>query len=130
MTQAIAENDVHVTNFQELVRQRNGSTPGWLEELRRAGIERFRAVGFPSTKDEEWRFTNIKPIATTKFSLATPRVDDRAVERVNAHTFGGDAIAELVFINGHFSPKLSKLQGLPRGVIVKSLHDAITQDEP
>jgi len=130
MTQAIAENDVHVTNFQELARQRNGNTPAWLEELRRAGIERFRAVGFPSSKDEEWRFTNIKPISTTKFSLASPRVDERALERMNAHTFGAEAIAELVFINGHFAPKHSRYEKLPRGVIVKSLHDAITQDEP
>jgi Fe-S cluster assembly protein SufD len=52
------------------------------------------------------------------------------LERVNAYTFGDEAIAELVFINGHFAANLSKLGKLPRGVIVKSLHDAITQDEP
>ena len=129
MTQAIAEKDVHVSNFQEFERQRNGDVPRWLDERRRAGIERFSAVGFPTAKEEEWRFTNVNPIARTRFALATPRADERAMERINAYTFGSDAVAELVFINGHFSPKFSRLQKLPRGVTVKSLHDAMTQDE-
>src|SRR5688572_28742570 len=130
MSQAIAEKESHVTNFRELDRERNGNVPRWLDELRRAGIDRFGAVGFPSSKDEEWRFTNIRPIVTTRFGLGARRVDDRVLERFNAYTFGADAVAELVFINGHFAGKLSRLEKLPRGVAVKSLHDAIAQDEP
>jgi Fe-S cluster assembly protein SufD len=42
----------------------------WLQQLREAAFQRFAALGFPTTHDEEWRFTNVAPIARTKFSPA------------------------------------------------------------
>ena len=44
--------------------------PTWLRELREHGIARFREVGFPSTRLEQWRFTNVEPIAETPFTLS------------------------------------------------------------
>jgi Fe-S cluster assembly protein SufD len=37
--------------------------------LRQAGFERFAELGFPTTHDEEWRFTNVAPIARTQFRM-------------------------------------------------------------
>ena len=46
---------------------RNGTAiaegPDWLEPVRRAAIDRFAATGFPTARDEEWRFTPVGPIA-------------------------------------------------------------------
>lgn len=39
----------------------------WLQEIRTAAFLRFAEVGFPTTHDEEWRFTNVAPIARTNF---------------------------------------------------------------
>jgi Fe-S cluster assembly protein SufD len=47
--------------------------PDWIKELRERAISRFAAVGFPSTRLEEWRFTNVRPIAETPFTLGRPR---------------------------------------------------------
>src|SRR5690349_18387603 len=55
----LAENK-HTSNFP-----RSGRP--WLEQLRQEGIDRFDEVGFPSTKQEEWRFTNVAPIAKIPF---------------------------------------------------------------
>ena len=47
--------------------------PSWLRELRERGITRFTEVGFPSTRQEAWRFTNVQPIADTPFTLSSAR---------------------------------------------------------
>ncbi len=128
MTQLI-EKDVHVSNFRQFERNRNGDTPRWLDLRRRAGIERFERVGFPDSKQEEWRFTNVAPIARTRFALADGRVDDAARERAGAYTFGHDALVELVFVNGNFSPELSRAATLPLGVTVTSLREALASND-
>ena len=45
--------------------------PVWLRALRSAAAERFAAVGFPTRRNEEWRFTNVSPIVETPFALAS-----------------------------------------------------------
>src|ERR1039457_688983 len=46
--------------------------PAWLQSLRDAAFARFAALGFPTTHDEEWRFTNVAPIARTAFTPVAP----------------------------------------------------------
>ena len=43
----------------------------WLQSLREAAFQRFAELGFPTTKDEEWRFTNVAPIARARFVPAS-----------------------------------------------------------
>ena len=95
------------------------SAPDWLARLRRAGLERFKEVGFPSTKDEAWRFTNVAAIARTAFKAAQPA--DLTPDDVAPYTFRDEAACELVFVNGHFAANLSSTRSLPRGVTVGSL---------
>ena len=103
----------------------NGS-PAWLDELRRAGTERFAAVGFPSNNQEEWRFTQLAPIVSTRFEPAKrPSPTRRVGDAAERFAFGRSAAAELVFVNGYFDPDLSRLNRLPRGVEVMSLIEAI-----
>ena len=49
----------------------------WLQALREAAFERFAELGFPTTHDEEWRFTNVAPIARTSFRGGRPAGDSR-----------------------------------------------------
>jgi Fe-S cluster assembly protein SufD len=42
---------------------------GWLKELRERAFARFAETGFPTTHDEEWRFTNVAPIARSSFRV-------------------------------------------------------------
>jgi Fe-S cluster assembly protein SufD len=110
----------------QLATERNTQSQPWLDALRRAALARFSEAGYPSRRDEEWRFTNVDPIAKTKFALA-PRIEDASsVEAATQFSFGRDAVTELVFINGHYTPQLSKLGKLPRGVKVQSLAEALS----
>ena len=44
----------------------------WMQQLREEAFQRFAEVGFPTTHDEEWRFTNVAPIARAQFSNVAP----------------------------------------------------------
>ena len=90
----------------------------------------FDRLGFPTTRIEEWRFTNVAPIAEIPFQTpaAPGRVDRDVFDALRPPRPDGP---ELVFVNGHFSPDLSDASGLPPGVRVRSLAAALVDaDDP
>ncbi len=126
MTQLVEEKEAHLSNFTGFEKSASAGSPRWLDSMRKAAIDRFDFVGFPHNKLEEWRFTNVAPIARIPFKLAFPDGGHgSASDAVHRFSFGADAACEMVFVNGHFSPQLSRMGKLPRGVHVGSLADAI-----
>ncbi len=105
-----------------------GAAPAWLKALRERGLERFAASGLPTTHQEEWRFTSVEPIATTPFALAGAGVREPRAGAVAAHLVPGADAPRLVFVNGRFAPRLSDAAGLPAGVTVTSLAEAVARD--
>ena len=103
--------------------------PAWLRGLRERGFARFCEVGFPTTKNEDWRFTNVNAIAQTPFQLAH---DARRSEATYSDTLDAcripGAACQLVFLNGRFASELSDLGNLPPGVRAGSLAQSIAQD--
>jgi Fe-S cluster assembly protein SufD len=88
-----------------------------LTPLRREAVERFQELGFPDAKDEEWRFTNLAPLARVPFKLAgnDPAVRiTPALQRVLARLEDGPRI---VIANGHFVPELSRTNGVSLGSV-------------
>jgi Fe-S cluster assembly protein SufD len=94
----------------------------WLRNVRSEALSRFRDMGFPTTRDEEWKFTDVRPIAELD---ARPATDASGVADVSTHTFGGFDAHRLVFVNGHFSDELSQIGNVPDGVTVTHLAGAI-----
>ncbi|MGA9884326.1 MAG: Fe-S cluster assembly protein SufD [Candidatus Acidiferrales bacterium] len=92
----------------------------WLRKLRQDGFARFNEVGFPTQRDEDWRFTNLAAIAQTPFRLARNGRSLPSPEQVEAFRMPG-AACTLVFVDGRFAPQLSWLGNLPSGVTVASL---------
>jgi Fe-S cluster assembly protein SufD len=104
-----------------------GRGPVWLKELRESAIASFSKLGFPTTRDEDWKYTNVGPIASTAFERRGPLGQDPAVwaDEIFALSFTEPNSNRLVFVNGAYSPELSSLHGLPRGVRVESFADAL-----
>lgn len=102
--------------------------PAWLKELREDGIARFGALGFPTTKQEAWRFTNVAGLAETAFELAHPASRIPQLGEIEPLLLG--AGPRLVFVNGHFAAPLSRVAGLPAGVRVESLAQALRSSPP
>jgi len=99
--------------------------PAWLRALRERGFQRFRALGWPTLKDEEWRSTNVRPLAQTPFVLARPGDDAPGDSNLRTFALSGDEAARLVFVNGHYRPEASDVGGLPGGALVLGLAEAI-----
>lgn len=91
----------------------------WLGERRAAALERANALAVPTTRDEEWRFTDITPLTRVPFQPAVvaphPGADDVAKFIIP------EAGVRLTFVDGMFAPELSANAGLPYGVVVTSL---------
>ncbi|BCX81612.1 Fe-S cluster assembly protein SufD [Methylomarinovum caldicuralii] len=97
------------------------NAPAWLAGLRRKALERFVACGFPSPREEEWRYTNVTPIARKRFPVAAEsgQVDVAWVQqRLLADCW------HLVFIDGHFHRDLSH-PALAGDVILCDLDSAL-----
>jgi Fe-S cluster assembly protein SufD len=127
MTQVAEGKGVKMSNPGRMVELPGESRP-WLDAVRQAGIDRFNTVGFPTTRQEEWRLTNVAPIAKTKFVPASGIVTDSALAMIEDSNLGSGAAAELFFVNGHYLPQHSRIGKLPRGASVRSLANAIAVD--
>ena len=96
------------------------AAPAWLNERRESAARQFASVGFPTTRLEDWRFTNVSPIAEANWPLAqggfTP-----AEALTAAVTIPG--AVRLVILNGQFAAGLSDLSALPKGLRIASLRD-------
>ena len=131
MVEVRTESDIYTARFRELEKS---WSEGWLLDLRRAAIERYERLGFPTTRHEEWRYTNLAPLRKAAFR-APPRAGpgaardllDRAMEG-GEKTPGGVA-ARLVFVDGRFQEALSSRDELPRGVEAGSIAGAIERHE-
>jgi Fe-S cluster assembly protein SufD len=98
--------------------RRSPRDPEWLVEIRRDGMERLNEIGFPSMRDEEWKYTNVAPILKTAF-VSAPDEGPRRVEQPREGT-------QLVFVNGRHAPGLSST---PRdGVQIGSLRDLLASE--
>ena len=102
--------------------------PGWLNALRSDAIAHFADGGLPSTRLEEWRYTNIAPIAAGAFEPAGREhasVEREAVEEIAFPVF---ACSLFVFVNGHFKPELSASRILSGELRVDSLARLRSED--
>ncbi|MGZ8398665.1 MAG: Fe-S cluster assembly protein SufD [Gemmatimonadales bacterium] len=106
----------------------NAEAPDWLEPVRQAAIDRFAAVGFPTARDEEWRFTPIAPIAQGTWRQGSGSTQGVTREQLAPFIFGHPEWTTLVFVDGGYSNALSSTGELPAGVRAGSLAEALRAD--
>ena len=70
MIETIQETDNYISSFAK-VEKRASNEQAWLTILRCSALDSFQRLGFPTTHDEEWRFTSVAPITRVPFKLAT-----------------------------------------------------------
>ena len=103
--------------------------PAWVFPLRKAGIVRFAELGFPSLHDEDWRFTNVAPIAKLPFKpVFETTTNGITFEGISRFTFGSLGATRLVFVNGHFASNLSTPIHDNGGLRIDSLARVLAHD--
>ena len=98
----------YIAAFEQSQSNGNGAAPAWLKKLRRDGIASFAAQGFPTPKDEEWKYTSVEPIAS--LPLAQSQGSQRRIDadEIIARSFADATCPRLVFINGVWTRELPK----------------------
>jgi Fe-S cluster assembly protein SufD len=123
MSTAVKEKNIYADAFREFVSGRTGE-PSWVARLREGAFERFEETGFPTTDEEDWKYTNVAPVARKSFRTPVERaeLESAAVERfVSAEA----RRSRLVFVDGVYSPEHSSLEGIPSQVLVEELGAAL-----
>ncbi len=115
--------DVLRASFDRFARGRGSNDAPWLAVLRTGAMARFAESGFPTTRDEAWRHTNVGPLARTAFRAAEA---DARLE--GAAPLAGFPGPQAVFVDGRFSAERSSLASLPAGVEVASLRHTLARE--
>jgi len=92
-------------NVRRIASQVSGNEPASVYALRKAALEHFATLGFPTVEREEWRYTNVSAIARQDFVL--PGRIEVSSQEIAPHRLS-EAPIELVFINGHFAAAHSR----------------------
>ena len=104
--------------------RRSPREPGWVAAIRRDGMERFRETGFPTVREDAWKYTNVAPFVKIPYQLASE--ERGSFPRPRPLPLPAGAGVQIVFVNGRYAPELSSVGLLAGGLEVASLADVLT----
>jgi Fe-S cluster assembly protein SufD len=119
LSATLLDRDAYLTEL--LNRVTVSKSEGWLQQVRDRAANWVRHSVLPTTRDEEWRFTDLSALRQVKFNVET-----RHGASLQPDILPEAANSRLVFVNGIYVPELSAVAGLPNGVVVSNL-DAASQ---
>ena len=125
MNNELTEQKTYRAQMEALQDATEGTAPHWLRTLRTEAAARFTELGFPSRNHEEWRSTNIAPIAETLFERGAGQLDAETLAALPFTDLPGHLV---VFVDGVFALELSRIGTLPSGVTVGSLADVLREN--
>jgi Fe-S cluster assembly protein SufD len=101
----------------------------WFAQLRRSAIDAFSALGFPTMRHEDWKYTNVAPLAALDFQPAMQNGFEIKTQDLLSLAFAEAAQNRLVFIDGRYCAQHSALAPLAPGTRVQSLGEVLRQDD-
>ena len=110
VTELVKSENSYQTAFRSVA-----PTVPWLELVRNSGMDRFEQLGFPSVREEDWKYTNLGALAKENF---VPAIQDSVVRDVSQFAYPETEGAHLVVVNGFLREDLSQTSGLGDAVAV------------
>lgn len=111
------------STLETLATSRRVAADDRLASLRSAAAESLARTGFPRRDDEEWRYTNIAPIIRERYRSGDPE----APASISELSLCDDCAGEIVFVNGRYSTRLSRVNALPAGVTLSTIANVDAQ---
>ena len=124
MNKAVEQPSRYTAEYESIASSLPGRHLSWLTELRANALTRFSAQGFPSPREEEWKYTNVSAIEKKLFKPIAG-VDDSGLDADWLSTYRLDDAWTVVLVDGRYSSELSVLDGLPDGAIVSDIGSAL-----
>lgn len=113
----------YISDFDQL------KNDDWFAENRQSALNLFKETGFPTSRLENWKYTDVRPIKKQSFSNVNEAVVSVSADEIDAIRFQGLDCIELVFINGVFSEEHSNLGSIDKGLVVENMSDALAKDK-
>ena len=111
----------YIAEAEQLAVASRRGDPEWLNAARQRALAAFDRLGFPTTRDEEWRFTSVAPIADASFSISPDGAPGLTRADIDAYRWITESSVTLVFVNGRYRADLSDTIGVPPSVRIGSL---------
>lgn len=119
------------SDFERVRGRLPGAPAAWLGELRRGAMESFAETGFPSVRNEDWKYTSVLPALRERLEPVLPdevRFDDSAIDSLLSRATGVDAASPLlVFVDGCLDAGRSRA-GAQKGLRISSLRQRLNDD--
>lgn len=96
--------------------------------LQDKALAHFSRMGFPTSKNEEWKYTGIAPIISKDFSFSVPENKTSSKEILQRFPFVKGSVL-IVLENGKINREASDLSATPAGLLIKSLGEAKNIEE-
>src|SRR2546426_3993532 len=122
MSALMTEQNIYATQFSEIVDRLPGRGLTWMDRLRKNAVERFLELGFPTTRLEEWKYTNVAPIRRHTFRPRPPNESLSEPLLSQLDLFPGP---RLVFVDGLLDRKLSVAEAEDSGLQLAGLADSL-----
>jgi len=116
-----------VSRFADCEARLAGASPAWLAPIRRAAIERFAKLGFPTRRNEAWKYTSVSELAKADLDPEPPAREGISRDEIRVLLGEQGSPDWFVFEDGRFAPELSSAQTLPTGVEVVGLAGALDE---
>lgn len=132
MSQAVKEENTYSAAFRQLQEEGSANAPSWIKGLRENAFARFEELGFPTIRQEEWKYTNVAPIAKGKFEPALERPEDsQTLDAAGLWPFVYEEArrSRLVFVNGFYRDDLSSIEALPANVVAQNIQGALGEEK-
>ncbi len=126
MMEVVEAKDFYQAQFERLENELGQNGRARMLPMRRDAISSFARLGFPTVRDEEWKYTNVTPLARIPFKPAAPGLSRLTPETLARLPFGDLTPERLVFVNGHSSRELSSFQE-PECMEARTLTSALDQ---
>ena len=97
----------------------------WLQQIREAALDEFKATGLPTTRDEDWKYTDVRPLQKHAFKLPAQSCIGLVEEDLGEAMMSDLEAHRLVFVNGRYTAQLSRPGQLPAGFKIGSIAQAI-----
>ena len=130
MTTSTAHNadttkDAHLAAFAALAPGLPGAGTDWVDDLRRDALDRFAHSGLPHRGLEAWKFTGLTALDQNAF--APSRAATTPAPQLAIFPAPETCAAQLVFINGHLAPELSRIAHTTAGITITTLAAALNE---
>lgn len=118
-----------IEGLEEYTKDLARQDPRWINDMRTKNLSQWADMKIPTTKDEEWKYTNIAPVLKRRYHFPAKK---ESVDQSQLKKYCRQDEINIVFVNGIFAPELSNhtdQNALPHGVHISTFQDAINNDD-